>query len=109
MSDTIRRRRRRSTEQDITKVDVDTGTAHRWRESGTHPGEPLFVPAPEAENEDDGVLLSVVLDPEADRSRLVCLNAETLGELGRAELPHRLPFGFHGQFYGPVAPGRSMA
>ncbi|WP_432508861.1 carotenoid oxygenase family protein [Halorubrum ezzemoulense] len=94
---------------DITKVDVDTGTAHRWRESGTHPGEPLFVPAPEAENEDDGVLLSVVLDPEADRSRLVCLNAETLGELGRAELPHRLPFGFHGQFYGPVAPGRSMA
>ena len=94
---------------DITKVDVDTGTVRRWRESGTHPGEPLFVPAPDAESEDEGVLLSVVLDPEADRSRLVCLDAETLDELGRAEVPHRLPFGFHGQFYGPSAPGRSMA
>jgi carotenoid cleavage dioxygenase-like enzyme len=94
---------------DLAKVDADTDTVRRWRESGTHPGEPLFVPAPDADAEDDGVLLSVVLDPEADRSRLVCLDAATLTELGRAHLPHRLPFGFHGQFYGPSAPGRSMA
>ena len=94
---------------DVTKVDVETGTVRRWRESGTHPGEPLFVPAPDADGEDDGVLLSVVLDPEADRSRLVCLDAGTLDEIGRAELPHRLPFGFHGQFYGPSTPRRSMA
>lgn len=93
---------------DITKVDVETGTVRRWRESATHPGEPMFVPRPGGEREDDGVLLSVVLDPGADRSRLVCLDAATLEELGRAELPHRLPYGFHGQFYGPSAPGRSM-
>ena len=92
---------------DVTKVDVEAGTVRRWRESGTHPGEALFVPAPDQTAEDDGVLLSVVLDPGADRSDLVCLDAGTLRELGRARLPHRLPYGFHGQFYGPSAPGRS--
>jgi carotenoid cleavage dioxygenase-like enzyme len=94
---------------DVAKVDAETGTVRRWRESGTHPGEPLFVPAPDGDDEDDGVLLSVVLDPEADRSSLVCLDAGTLAELGRARLPHRLPYGFHGQFYGPRVPDRSMA
>jgi len=93
----------------LVKVDVETDTVRRWRESGTYPGEPIFVAAPDATAEDDGVLLSVVLDPDADRSTLVCLDAGTLEELGRAHLPHRLPYGFHGQFYGPESPGRSMA
>lgn len=94
---------------DITKVDVERRTVRQWRESGTHPGEAVFVPSPEPTAEDDGVLLSVVLDPEAERSELVCLDAATLEEHGRARLPHALPYGFHGQFYGPDSPGRSMA
>ncbi|PSQ59398.1 beta-carotene 15,15'-monooxygenase [Halobacteriales archaeon SW_7_71_33] len=94
---------------DVTKVDVDDGRVRRWREAGTHPGEPVFVPAPDGEREDDGVLLTVLLDPGADRSTLVVLDADTLSELARAPLPHRLPYAFHGQFYGPVSPGRSMA
>jgi carotenoid cleavage dioxygenase-like enzyme len=94
---------------DLTKVDVRDGTVRRWRDTGTHPGEALFVPAPEPAAEDDGVLLSVVLDPGADRSELVCLDAATLSELARAPLPHRLPYGFHGQFYGETSPGRSVA
>jgi carotenoid cleavage dioxygenase-like enzyme len=92
----------------IVKIDVETGTIRRWRESESYPGEPVFVGAPDATAEDDGILLSVVLDPAADRSILVCLDATTLDELGRARLPHRLPYGFHGQFYGPASPGRSM-
>ncbi|QLG27854.1 carotenoid oxygenase family protein [Halorarum halophilum] len=92
----------------IVKVDVETEQARRWRESGTYPGEPVFVPAPDADDEDDGVLLSVLLEPSEDRSVLVCFDAATLSEHGRAPLPHRLPYGFHGQFYGPTAPGRSM-
>lgn len=94
---------------DITKVDVETGTVRRWRVSNAYPGEPVFVSAPDPAGEDDGVLLSVVLAPDANRSDLVCLDAETLRERGRAHLPHRLPYGFHGQFYGPSSPGRSMA
>ncbi len=101
---------------DLTKIDVESGQVRRWRDSGTHPGEPVFVPAPDADgeaprassDEDDGVLLSVLLDPAADRSTLVVLDAATLEERARAPLPHRLPYGFHGQFYGPTAPGRSM-
>jgi len=93
---------------DITKVDVEAGTVRRWRGSPTYPGEPLFVAAPTQTGEDDGVLLSVILNPKANRSELVCLDAETLRERGRARLPHRLPYGFHGQFYGRSSPGRSV-
>jgi hypothetical protein len=35
---------------------------------------------------------------------LPVLGAETLTERARAPLPHRLPYGFHGQFYGPHSP-----
>jgi carotenoid cleavage dioxygenase-like enzyme len=94
---------------DITKIDVESETVRRWRKYNTHLGEPLLVPRPGAEREDDGVLLSIVLDPEADQSRLICLDATTLEELGRAHLPHRLPYRFHEQLYEPSAPGRTMA
>lgn len=93
----------------IAKVDVDGGTVHRWSEPGLHPGEAVFVPAPSATEEDDGVLLSLALDGEVPRSVLLCFDAGTLTELGRATLPHRVPYPFHGQFYGPADPGRSMA
>ena len=82
----------------LVKVDVRDGAARRWREEGCYPGEPVFVPAPGAESEDDGVLLSVVLDAAAGRSFLLVLDARELEELARAEAPHHIPFGFHGQF-----------
>jgi beta,beta-carotene 9',10'-dioxygenase len=50
------------------------------------------------EHEDDGVLLSVVLDAEESRSFLLVLDAADLSELARAQAPHHIPFGFHGQF-----------
>lgn len=54
---------------------------------------------PEPSAEDDGVLLSVVLDAERENSFLLVLDAHTLEELARAAVPHHIPFGFHGQFY----------
>jgi carotenoid cleavage dioxygenase-like enzyme len=92
----------------IAKVDVDGPTIHKWSEPGLHPGEAIFVPAPSPAAEDDGVLLSLALDGRADRSVFLCLDAETLTVLARAQLPHRLPYAFHGQFYGTTDPGRSM-
>jgi carotenoid cleavage dioxygenase-like enzyme len=94
---------------DVVKIDVGTGRARTWGEPGTYPGEPVFVPAPDPDGEDDGILLSVVSDPGSDRSVLVCLDAATMTERARAPLPHHLPYGFHGQFYGPPDPGRSVA
>jgi beta-carotene 15,15'-monooxygenase len=48
---------------------------------------------------DDGVVLTVVLDTDAECSRLVVLDGESLAELARARLPHALPFDFHGRFF----------
>ena len=45
----------------LIKLDVQSGTTLLWREEGTFPGEPIFVPRPDGDREDDGILLSVVL------------------------------------------------
>jgi carotenoid cleavage dioxygenase-like enzyme len=82
----------------IVKADVVSRTSAVWHEEGTFPGEPVFVGAPNAEDEDEGVLLSVVLDGRLEHSFLLVLDARTLEELARAEVPHHIPFGFHGQF-----------
>jgi carotenoid cleavage dioxygenase-like enzyme len=86
----------------ILKIDVTDGATLSWAESSCYPGEPVFVARPEAEHEDDGVLLSVVLDVRSEtrppRSFLLVLDAADLSELARAHAPHHIPFGFHGQF-----------
>jgi beta,beta-carotene 9',10'-dioxygenase len=82
----------------IVKVDTRDGATRSWSESGCYPGEPVFVARPQAEAEDEGVLLSVVLDAGAGTSFLLVLDAADLSELARAHAPHHIPFGFHGQF-----------
>jgi carotenoid cleavage dioxygenase-like enzyme len=74
----------------LVKVDL--------RAPNTYPGEPVFVARPGAADEDDGALLSVVLDARSATSALVVLDARTLAECARARLPHHIPFGFHGMF-----------
>jgi beta,beta-carotene 9',10'-dioxygenase len=84
----------------LLKIDAATGAALEWPEPGAYPGEPVFVPAPESDRaEDEGVLLSVVLDATAATSYLLVLDAASMGELGRARVPHHIPFGFHGQYF----------
>lgn len=34
-----------------------------WYQKGFYPSEPVFVPSPDAVDEDDGVILSVILTP----------------------------------------------
>jgi carotenoid cleavage dioxygenase-like enzyme len=96
----------------LVKVDVRERKAETWHAEGTYPGEPVFVPAPgEERKEDEGTLLSVVLDAGRERSFLLVLDAATMDERARAWCPHPIPFGFHGQFYadGETRPTRSMA
>lgn len=82
----------------IVKIDVKHGDAKTWFQPGAYPGEPVFVPAPDAHDEDDGVLLSVVLDANTATSFLLVVDAHELTELARARVPHHIPFGFHGHF-----------
>ncbi len=82
----------------IQKGDVADGGVREWSEASCYPGEPVFVPAPDAKAEDEGVLLSVVLDAKSGSSFLLVLDAADLGEIARASVPHAIPFGFHGQY-----------
>lgn len=86
----------------IVKADVEQRTTTTWEEPGCFPGEPVFVPEPDALDEDAGVLLSVTLDSRAGSSFLLVLDARDLSELARASVPHHIPFSFHGNFFGGV-------
>jgi beta,beta-carotene 9',10'-dioxygenase len=81
----------------LVKVDVGDGSRSVWAAPDCYPGEPVFVRDPAADAEDAGVVLSVVLDAAAGRSFLLVLDAQTFEERARAEAPHHIPFGFHGQ------------
>jgi carotenoid cleavage dioxygenase-like enzyme len=62
----------------------------------------VFVPAPERTAEDDGVVLSVVLDAARENSFLLVLDARTFAEKARAEIPHAVLFGYHGAYFEDV-------
>ena len=82
----------------LLKVDIETETTTVWDPPNCFVGEPLFVPRPDAEAEDDGVVLAVALDADEERSFLAVLDAESFEERARATAPVAVPFGFHGQF-----------
>jgi beta,beta-carotene 9',10'-dioxygenase len=83
----------------LVKVDVGDGSQTVWSQPGCYPGEPVFVRRPDAGAEDAGVVLSVVLDAAAGRSFLLVLDARGFEEIARAEAPHHIPFGFHGEYF----------
>ena len=85
----------------LLKYDRQRGTTevHDFG-SGRMAGEGVFVPAGPKAVEDEGWVLSLVYDPERDRSDLVILNAaDFAGEpAARIHLPWRVPPGFHGSW-----------
>ncbi|KAL4743984.1 carotenoid oxygenase [Aspergillus similis] len=80
----------------IVKFDSFTGETKVWSEHAQSPGEAIFVADPKGKEEDDGVLLSVVLDGRSGRSYLLVLDAGNLKEVGRASVNAAVGFGFHG-------------
>jgi carotenoid cleavage dioxygenase-like enzyme len=86
----------------LAKVDVEAGTATEWWSRGVYVEEPRAVRRPDADAEDDGVVLAPALDVDAERSVLLVFDAGTLDLRARAPLPHAVPFGFHGRFFPDV-------
>lgn len=82
----------------VVKIDTATGASLTWAQPACFPGEPVFVATPGGTEQDDGVLLSVVLDSARGTSFLVVLSAATLAEVARVELPHAVLHGYHGRF-----------
>ncbi|XP_069003447.1 carotenoid-cleaving dioxygenase, mitochondrial-like [Embiotoca jacksoni] len=83
----------------LIKMDLHGKHMKVWEHPGLYPSEPVFVPSPNATEEDDGVVMSVVITPNKDKSTfLLVLDAKTFEELGRAVVPVNIPYGFHGTF-----------
>ena len=83
----------------LVKIDVAEGKiAASWSEPGYFVCEPLFQQAPNAQREDDGVLMFVAYDSTADKSMLMLLNGTTLSEIARAPMSGRMPAHFHGKW-----------
>lgn len=83
----------------IVKLNMTTGAFIEWQEPGCYPSEPIFAAEPDAVAENDGVILNVVLDSKAGRSFMLVLDARDMSEIARTQLPHHIPFNFHGQYY----------
>jgi len=83
----------------VLKLDTQTGAVQTFDHDGDYFGEPIFVPAPDEDDEDAGVVLTIALDAAADRSRLLVLDGATFEERSRVTLPHALPFDFHGRYF----------
>ncbi len=58
----------------------------------------MFIPSPNAEQEDDGVVLSAVLGVRGQTSFLLILDGATFKEQARANVSARLVPLIHGEF-----------
>jgi beta,beta-carotene 9',10'-dioxygenase len=83
----------------IYKVDTLTKCVYQWVEEGCYPGEPVFVAFPDAKEEDEGVILTVVFDLGSNSSFLLILDGKSFEEIGRAKVTHAIPSGTHGQYF----------
>jgi carotenoid cleavage dioxygenase len=85
----------------IAHIDFKTGkrVLHELPK-GDVPGEPIFVPRNADAAEGDGWLIVLVYRGAEDRSDFVVYDASDVakGPIGVAELPRRVPFGFHGNW-----------
>lgn len=80
----------------LVKYDVETHETKRFSKHGHTGGEPIFVPDPASEDEDGGVLLSVVLDGFEGKSYLLILDARTLEPVAKAHVDGVVGMAFHG-------------
>jgi len=85
----------------LLKHDLETGRVDAYDPGRrAYVGEGVFVPRPAATAEDDGWLLTMVYDANADASRLEILDARgmTDGPIASCAFEQPIPFGFHGAF-----------
>ena len=98
----INKNKRKGFYNQLVKFDLKSGKTKTWFEEHSYPGEPIFVGKPDRSKEDDGVLFSVILDEKAEQSFLLMLDAESMQEIARAEVPQAILFGYHGTFFGEI-------
>jgi carotenoid cleavage dioxygenase-like enzyme len=83
----------------IVKINTQNGSSSHWYQEDCYPGEPYFIASPDSKNDEDGIILSVVLDARNENSFLLILDAVSLIEIARASVPEPIIYGFHGEFF----------
>nr|XP_056718813.1 beta,beta-carotene 15,15'-dioxygenase [Euleptes europaea] len=83
----------------VAKFDVLTKRKLHWEEEHCWPAEPVFVPSPNAKEEDDGIILTTIVTTEPQKPPfLLILDAKTFKEIARATVNVELHLGLHGIF-----------
>ncbi|XP_055001563.1 beta,beta-carotene 15,15'-dioxygenase [Sorex araneus] len=83
----------------IVKFDLLSKSSLKWEEEHCWPAEPVFVAAPGAQAEDDGVVLSTVISTDPHKLPfLLILDAKSFTELARASVDAELHLDLHGLF-----------
>jgi carotenoid cleavage dioxygenase-like enzyme len=85
----------------IAHLDLATGKREVFAfDGGDAPSEPVFVPRSADAAEGDGWITATVYRAGEDRSDLVVFDALDIarGPIAVAEMPRRVPFGFHGNW-----------
>ena len=92
-------------ETQLVRYDLTSGSAveHRFgtEQSPGRPGEAVFVPSTTGPaDEGNGWYVGYVYDPARDGSDLVIIDASDFAgdPVARIKLPHRVPYGFHGNW-----------
>jgi len=88
----------------VYKLNVETGESICRKRTGYVPSEGVFIPNPNGESEDDGILMHQWLPLlKTNRPKLVILDASNLKILAELEYPvDFLPVGIHGMVYDNV-------
>jgi len=73
--------------------------AASWYQPNAYPGEVQFVPKPGSTDKTEGVAIFKVYEGDTKLSKIIVADAKTLETLAYAELPVRIPFTVHGNFY----------
>ena len=88
--------------EQLVKIDLNTKRSIVWWDKrNMFPSEPIFIARPGSTEEDDGVVLSIVLDTTVNppTSFMLILDAASFSEIARAQLPSALPYTFHGEYF----------
>uniref|UniRef100_A0A7N6BVG0 Beta-carotene oxygenase 1 n=1 Tax=Anabas testudineus TaxID=64144 RepID=A0A7N6BVG0_ANATE len=83
----------------IGKFDTETKEMVYWSEDNCFLSEPVFIPRPNGESEDDGVVLISAIKSSPDQSSFILiLDGRTFKELARAYVNAELQMDMHGFF-----------
>ena len=85
----------------VTRYDYETGNKEFFTLSEFDAvGEPIFVPKSSDAEEGVGYVIALAYLGKENRSDLMIFDAENIssGPMAKAMLPHRIPYGFHGNW-----------